>query len=179
MAFIIQDNVLTPRHELIMEYGGPNPIQIYPQIDTMMRLIFESKGTHMYEPDFRWDTTEDPRPFFIKIYTQRPLDNYTKFQVSVLLWGKQYADKTKGSTTKIVISGRLTTSFPTDNIFQKIFMTPFFYLYSIAYYNDIRRSYIKWVRDGIYKLESQIRDRLNMPQSETSVSEEVVQETQL
>ena len=171
MAYIIQDNVLAPRHELIMEYTIQNPLQIYPQVDTMMRLIFESKGTHMYEPDFRWDTTEDPRGFFIKVYTERGLDQFTRFKVEVLLWGKQPADKTKSGSVKIVINGRIVTRFPTDNIFQKVFMQPFFYFYSKAYYNKIRRQHLKWVRDGIMKLESQIRDRLNIPQAETKFEE--------
>lgn len=179
MAFVIQDDVLAPRHELIIEFAGPNPLSIYPQLDQMMRLIFESKGTHMYEPTFKWDGTEDPRSFYIKMHVKRKLDNFTGFQVNVLLWGKQSSDKTRMGNTKIVISGRIETTFPTDNIFQKAFMTPFFYLYSIAYYNKIRRQHIQWVRDNIYKLESQIRDRLNIPQSETSFSEGLAEEAQV
>lgn len=175
-SYIIQDDVLAPRHELIIEYTGPNPFGIYPQIDPLMRLIFEAKGTHMFEPKFQWDTTEDPRPFFIQTYVQKAFDRFTKFKVAITLQGKQPTDKTKSGKMTLVISGRLFTEFNTDNPVTKIFFTPFFYLYSIAYYNKIRRQYIQWVRDNIYKLENQIRDRLNIPQSETKFSEELAQE---
>ncbi len=166
MGFVIQDDALAPRKELILVYDGPNPVSIYPQVDPMMRTIFEAKGTHMFEPVFKWDASGDPRSFYIKVQVKKGIDRFTKFEVNVLLWGTQPADKTKTGNVKIIISGFVNTDFPASKLFEKYLYTPFFYLYNIGYYNKIRRQYVQWVRDGIYKLESQIRQKFNMPQSE-------------
>lgn len=163
MPYIIQDDVLAPRESIIIDYSGPNPLSAYYALDQLLRLIFEFKGSHLFEPDFRWDITEDPRPFFIRFYAERGFDKFTRVRIDFKLLGKQPTDPTKSGSLRIEIKGFVRTEYKLATIFHKIFILPFIYLYHIAYYNRIRRGYIEWLRRRIERLENELRELLKIP----------------
>ena len=71
-ANVIRDEIPAPREFIQIEYKGPNPVQVYHALNNLFRIIWEVKGTQMNEPDFRWDITTDPRPFFIQVFIELP-----------------------------------------------------------------------------------------------------------
>ncbi len=162
MSYIMRDDILAPRGRVIIEFFGPNPIQAYKMTDTWLREVFEGKGTNMFEPKFQWDFGEDPRPFNVVVFIQKPLDKFTKFKVNVRIQGAQPSDPNKNGRAMIEISGFVETTFPTHTAIGKL-LSPFFYVYSVSYYNEIRRRYIEMLRRRIVELEGRYRSLLKVP----------------
>lgn len=162
MAYVIEDDILAPKGAIVIEYRGSNPFAIYPRVADLLMTIFEAKGLHIFEDDFRWDVTSDPRPFFIRIHLDKGLDKFTRGIVSVRLQGKQPTDPKKSGSVEILIGGRITTSYPIETIFQKIVIKPFVWLYHSLIYDNIRRKYIQIYKAGIERLEAEIRATFNL-----------------
>jgi len=162
MAYIIEDDILAPKGAIIIEYRGPNPFAIYPRVADLLMTIFEAKGLHIYEDDFRWDITGDPRSFFIKIHLDKGLDKFTKGVVAVRLQGKQPTDPRKPGSVEILLAGKIATEYPIKTVFQKIAIKPFVWLYHNLIYDNIRRRYLKIYKAGMERLEAEIRSTFNL-----------------
>lgn len=162
MPYVIEDDILAPKGVIVIEYRGPDPFAIYPRIPGLLMTIFEAKGLHIFEDDFRWDITADPRPFFIKTRLNKGLDKFTRGVVSVRLQGKQPTDPKKPGSVEILIGGKITTRYPIDTVFQKIVIKPFVWLYHTLIYDNIRRKYIQTYKAGIERLEAEIRSTFNL-----------------
>lgn len=162
MAYVIEDDILAPKGVILIEYRGPNPFAIYPKLRDFLMTIFEAKGLHIYEDDFRWDITGDPRSFFIKTRLEKGLDKFTKGTVSLQLQGKQPIDPRKSGSVEMRVGGKITTEYPIKTVFQKIVIKPFVWLYHNLIYDNIRRRYIKIYKAGIERLEAEIRSTFNL-----------------
>lgn len=162
---VIRDEIPAPREFIQIEYRGPNPLKVYHALNQLLRTLWEIKGTQMFEPDFRWDITTDPRPFFIQVFAERkmPQDKYTDWRVDIKMQGSQPTDPTKDGVLRIEIHGWIETKFPTDNPFNKILFPIFFWPYHVAFYAKQRRRYLEWHRRRIDKLVDEIRTMLNIP----------------
>lgn len=164
MPFVIRDDVLAPKDVKIINYSGPNPLVVYYALDKLFRLTFKVKGTHLFEPDFRWDTTADPRPFYIRFYTEKGFDKFSRFRIEIWMQGRQPTDPTKNGDIRVEIRGWLETRYPISTLLHKIFLLPFFYFYHIVFYNRIRRQYLQFLREGVERVEVEIRNLLKIPE---------------
>jgi len=162
MAYVIEDDILAPKGAIIIEYRGPNPFAIYPRVRDFLMTIFEAKGLHIYEDDFRWDITGDPRSFFIRIRLDKGLDKFTRGVVGVRLQGNQPVDPRKPGTIEILLGGKIATEYPINTIFQKIVLKPFVWVYHHLIYDNIRRKYIQIYKAGMERLEAEIRSTFNL-----------------
>jgi len=162
MAFAIFSDILAPKGAIFIEYNGPNPFAVYKIVDPLLRRLFEGKGTHMYEPQFRWDTSEDPNPFYFIVYFERALDKFTRFRVQVKGQGQQPIDATKNGSVRLEISGYVTTEIKSATFKDKM-MYPFVVAYMYSFYNGVRRRYIEMLRRRIGDLEKELRDFLKIP----------------
>lgn len=162
MAFVIQDEVFAPRETSVLEYHGPNPMGIYRELDTLARRLLEAKGTNVFEVDFRWDSTEDPRTFFINYFVEKSFDKLTKFRVDFKFYGTQPSDPSREGTLRLEVRAVITTRYSPSGI-MKVFFWPFFYFYHIAYYNQMRRRYIVYLKRRIEILLNELRHMLNIP----------------
>lgn len=165
IANVIRDEIPAPREYIELQYKGPNPLAVYQRIDLLLRKIWEIKGTQLYEPDFRWDTTSDPRPFFINVFAERAMDKWTAWRVDIKMQGAEPSDPYKDGVLRIEIHGWIETKFsselftPINNAIFRIFYWP----YMVAYYAPRRRRYIEWHRRRIERLVEEIRGILNIP----------------
>jgi len=157
MALQFRDDILAPKENIFINYSGPNPLQIYKEIDPLSRLIFQVKGTNMFVPVFKWDIVKDPRPFFIYVSVRKPFDKSTKMQVDIIIRGHQPSDKSKSGNISIMIGGFNMTTYHSEAL------KPFIFLYHVAYYNNQRRRYLVTAKRNIERLEQEIRSRLKIP----------------
>lgn len=160
---VIRDEIPAPREFIQIEYRGPNPLKVYHALNQLLRTLWEIKGTQLYEPDFRWDITTDPRPFFIQVFAERKMDKFTEWRVDIKMQGSQPTDPTKDGVLRIEIHGWITTEFKTDSPLNKILFPIFYWPYHVAYYAPRRRKYIEWHRRRIDKLADEIRTILEIP----------------
>ncbi len=160
---VIRDEIPAPREFIQIEYKGPNPINVYHALNNLFRIIWEVKGTQMNEPDFRWDITTDPRPFFIQVFIEKAMDKFTSYRVDVKMQGSQPTDRTKDGVLRIEIHGWIETKFPTGNVVNKILYPFFFWPYHVAFYAQRRRRYLEWHRRRIDRLADEIRGILKIP----------------
>lgn len=161
-----RDEIPAPREFIQIEYRGPNPLKVYHELNQIFRMLWEVKGTQINEPDFRWDTTSDPRPFFIQVFVERGVDKFTSYRVDLKMQGTQPTDPTKDGTLRIEIHGWIETKFDLDNRIVPInkFLLPIIYWpYNKLYYQAIRRRYIEWHRRRINRLAETIREILKIP----------------
>ncbi len=162
MAFVITNDILAPRGNIIIEYNGPDPFSVYKQLDPKMRVLFEGVGSNIFEPDFRWDTSENPHSFFFIVYIERRLDKYTKFRVQVRGQGLQPTDTTKNGSIRLEISGNITTEIKSTTFKDRV-AYPLILAYMYSFYNSVRRKYLEMLRGRVEEFEKEIREFLKIP----------------
>ena len=165
-GLVYEDDVLAPKDKIAIEYYGPNPFAVYPGLKGLIQVIFHARGQHIFETQFRWDITADPRPFFISMHLNLSLDRFTRLIVPMKIFGTQPSDPTKNGKLLVEIQGRITTTYPISTIWQRIFVEPFVWVYHHSIYNDVRRRYIQIGKEGIEKLGMEIRSTLNIMKRE-------------
>lgn len=163
-GFVISDEVLAPKANIVIEYFGENPFRIYPRISTLMQNIFKARGESVYEDDFRWDITGDPRQFFFLFRCERGIDGRTRYVIILKAFGRQPADpKDKNGKMLVEIKGYVVTRYPIKKRYQRAIFWPFIYFYHWAFYNKIRRRYIEFTKERIEELETELRKILELP----------------
>ena len=164
-ANVIRDEIPAPREYIELQYKGPDPMGVYHKLDLLLRKIWELKGTQMNEPDFRWDTTSDPRPFFIHVFVEKAMDKWTGYRVDVKMQGSQPTDPTKPGVLRIEIHGWIETKFDgaSEKPINKQLFRLFYWPYHVMYYAPRRRRYIEWHRRRIDRLVQEIREILQIP----------------
>lgn len=164
--FVIEDDVLAPKGKIVVEYRGPNPFAFYPRISGLLQTLFQARGVHYFEDDFRWDISSDPRQFLLRMHLDRPLDKFTHGLVHLKIIGEQPSDPKKTGAMFVEISGAINTGFPAETPFQKLVVLPFLWLYNIMLYNKIRRQYLRFYKAGLEKLEAELRNMFGITMRE-------------
>jgi len=164
MAFLIEDDILAPKGAILIEYKGLNPFSIYGKIRDMILTVFHARGVDYFEDDFRWDTTGEPINFFVRIHVDKKVDKWTRGYVYLRVQGSQPRDPLKPGWIQIEVSGKVSTAYPTETMFQKAIFYPFLYPYHYLMYNNIRRRYIRIYKEWIEHLEMEIRSTFNLMQ---------------
>lgn len=169
MAFRMVDDVLAPKGAIVYEYYGKNPFSIYFGLGRILQEIFHVRGKDIFEDEFRWDITEDPRPFFFIIRMQKGMDRFTDGYVQIKVFGAQPTDPTKDGKLLIEISSWIETNFfgigPLSAL-QRLILHPFVWIYNHVIYYKIRRQYIHFFREGIEQLEERFRRQLGLEMRE-------------
>jgi len=161
--WIFEDDCLAPRGRVTTEYNGPNPYDAIKKVTRILRTIFEAGSKDVWERDFRWDITSDPRSFYIRIYTNRAIDARSRWFVETTFEGKQPSDLRREGSVKISIGARLITEFNRQTFFQKMpIYKALLILYRRTFYDEIRRNYIKICRERLDKISNELRSVLNI-----------------
>jgi len=161
---IIQDDCFAPYGKMELKVRGPNPFDIYKKTTQLVMDIFELEEKDVWERDFRWDTTGDPRSFFVRIIANKSLDLVSKIRVEIVFQGKQPSDPTKEGTINIGYYGRLVTEFSLNTYFRKLpIYQGFLRLYNFFFYNSVRRNYLKICREQTQRLMVAHRELVHAP----------------
>ncbi len=164
-SYKIFDFVLAPEDKITIDYRGPNPFRIYGMMPKTLQIIFHGRGKNVFEDDFRWDVTCEPRDFFfISRFGDAKFDRFTTFEVKIRTFGKQPSDP-NGTNGMLYMEIRpeITTEYKFGNIFEKVIAMPFIWLYHKLMYNNVRRRYIQILKERTFKLANAIRDELGIP----------------
>jgi hypothetical protein len=159
---IMEDDCLAPAEKIELEYAGPNPFKAYLITKRTLQQVFEIKTKDIWEREFRWDYTGDPRGFFIRIFARKKMDKNTYVFSEIIFQGKQPTDPKKPGSLKMKIGGYVKTTFPQDTIFQKTLYRMFIWIYHRLIYFKQRRYYLDYCKERLEKLKSIYMELLNI-----------------
>jgi len=160
----MQDDCFAPYGKMELKFRGPNPFGLYQKATGMIMKIFELEEKDVWERDFRWDTTTDPRTFFVRIIANKGLDLPSKLRVEIVFQGRQPSDPTKEGQITLGFYGRLQTEFPLDTFFRQLpIYQGFLRLYNFLFYNSVRRNYLKLCREYTQRLMAAFRELMKAP----------------
>jgi hypothetical protein len=169
MAFKMVDDVLAPKGALVYEYYGKDPFSLYFGIGSVLQSIFHLRGKDIFEDQFRWDITADPRPFFFIVRANKGMDRFTEGNVQIKVFGAQPTDPSKDGKLMVEISSWIETQFfgsgPLTGL-QRLFVQPFVWIYNHVLYYKTRRNYIHFFQEGIEQLEEHIKTKLGIEMHE-------------
>jgi len=157
--WVLEDDCLAPTAKMTIKYTGPNPMKLFKNVRPMLERIFDVSAKDIWERDYRWDTTEEPRSFFIRLYVDKGLDQRSGLLIEIIFQGKQPSDPLKEGSMTVTINGRLKTEF---EIRLPMYKT-IWWFYSYFFYGKVRRGYLKLCNDWLERLWREFRTFLNMP----------------
>jgi hypothetical protein len=160
----LEDDCLAPTAKIKIEFKGKNPFSAYKTAKDFFKTVFGVGGSKIFERDFRWDITSDPRYFFIRYFVKKPIDMRSYVLTEVIFEGHQPSNPEKEGDVTITINGRLITEYERKTAFQKLpLYKALIWIYNFIFYNKVRRNYLKLCQDWLYKLEREFKTLLSMP----------------
>ena len=159
-----EDDIFAPQAKIRIDFNGPNPFRFYGPTMTILRNILEVGAEDVWERDFRWDNTSDPRSFFVRFYVNVGIDHRTRHLVEIIFEGSQPSDPTKNGKIKILIGGRLRTDYDLRGGWRRLpIYWGFLWLYHKIFYNNVRRGYMRLAQETLYGVAAAYRKLLGMP----------------
>jgi hypothetical protein len=161
-----EDECLAPERRLRVDYTGPNPFKVCQVIRDMLIKIFHAGAPDLWERDFRWDTTADPRAFYMRTYCNKAVDQHTTMFIEITIQGEQPVDERKSGKVTIFVGGRLRTEYNLDTAFKN---SPIYkawrWLYNMYFYSEVRRRYLTMCGELISKLVDQLKEVYSLPKA--------------
>ena len=159
-----EDDIFAPDAKIRIVYDGPNPFRVFAPTMTMVRNIMEVGSEDVWERDFRWDITSDPRSFFIRIYVNRGMDFRSKILTEIVFQGTQPTDPTKSGHLSLIINARLVTEYDLNGGWRKLpIFWGFLWMYHKIFYNKVRRGYLQMGEEMLKTLAAAYRRLLGLP----------------
>lgn len=150
---------------VIINYSGPNPQNIYPQIKKLFGTIFKAAESELQERNFFWDRSGAVEKFGVTFDMIRDLDAFSFMQIIVDLSGEAKPSKEfgkEGSAT-IRIDGRIRTEYPQDTLWQRSLLYEMFRVfYHRVIYEEKRRKYKEQCREMISGFQTHLKSFLNI-----------------
>jgi len=134
----IADNVFAPAGRKTLNYKGKEPFNVVEMINTEMRLVYGVARKDIITQSFMWDTTGDPRSFFVKLRTDHKLDRWTKCTIWFIVQGEQFSRTKEGHFT-FILKPTLFTKIEYTNFLQK----DLWWIYDRWFYHSQRQKYIE------------------------------------
>ncbi|MBI2546834.1 MAG: hypothetical protein HYW23_00095 [Candidatus Aenigmarchaeota archaeon] len=162
-TWILEDDCLTPERIIRIDFKGVNPFRVYYRMSEFLKFIFDVRGKDVYEKEFRWDFTSDPRDFLSRFIVKKKYDEWTNAWIEAKLQGKQPADSNKDGEVTILLTGKLQTKSPERTVMQRSTLYKSLrWLYFRTLYNDLRRNYIEECRIKINDLKRTLEKTLGI-----------------
>ncbi len=157
----LEDDCISKSAKLTLNYAGPNPLNVYNKIRTILMRTIGVKREHIWERDFRWDITADPRGFFIRMYVNKKMDARTAILFELIFQGKQPVDPNKNGTLTMGINARIYTDYSLDSTFQQsVFYRSLLRVWYMLFYNEVRRGMLdecgKLIDEVLMKVRSEL-----------------------
>lgn len=114
-----EEECLAPERELRLEWKGVQPLRICEVVRRALLEVLEIAPHWVWEREFSWDTTADPRTFFSRLYGRKAFDAVTYLLVEVVLDGKQPANLALPGSLVVCMSGKLVSDYRLDEWWKK------------------------------------------------------------
>lgn len=169
VTWTLEDDCLAPQAAIRLDYNGPSPFtRIYPKLKDTCKVIFEVETKDYWEKDFRWDSSSDPREFFVKVFVKKGIDAWTTAYAEIVIQGWEPVDPTKDGRLTITIGGKIRTGMDENTMLQRSGLYKSIrWLYFRTFYKDARRGYLKMCGDWLNLFRDKVQELLKIaPQVE-------------
>src|SRR3989338_8675623 len=113
--FTIEDIVLSPKEEAVIEYSGYNPFLIATIARNIIRDVLKISGSAMREDDVRWYKSDPNSRWFYGVWRgKKEEDRWTYFWVRIGAEGS-YNIKDKMGSVRIQLRAHMYTEFEYSN----------------------------------------------------------------
>ncbi|MBI2542646.1 MAG: hypothetical protein HYW24_00450 [Candidatus Aenigmarchaeota archaeon] len=161
--WVLEDDCLAPDRQLRIDFKGPNPFKVYGSVGTFLRNIFDVRGKDVWEREFRWDITSEPREFFSRFIVKKSYDYWSVVYAEVIMQGKQPSDPNKDGEMTVLLRSILRTESPENTILEMSSISKAMrWLYFRTLYNDVRRNLIEECRIKTTDLAGAIQKTLGI-----------------
>jgi hypothetical protein len=157
--WVFEDDCMAPSAKLQITYTGKNPIKLYKELRPLLLKIFEISNKDIWERDYRWDTTEDPRSFYIRVCVNKGLDKRSDLLIEIIFQGKQPSDSSKDGKMTVSINARLKTEYEVNSPVYRTII----WAYNYFFYSRRRINYLFLCNKWVDQLWREFRTFLNMP----------------
>lgn len=162
-TWVLEDDCLAPERVIRIDFKGLNPFRIYQAVPQFLRAIFDVRGKDVYEKEFRWDNTTEPRWFFSRFIVRKGYDMWSVVWGEVTMQGNQPSDPNKDGDAFILLTGKLLTRSPENSPWARSSIYKSLrWLYFRTLYNDVRRNYMEECRIKINDLKLAIEKTLGI-----------------
>lgn len=165
VSIVREDDILSPEMTMIVRYNGPNPYQAYQHTKGWMRDIWRVEAKDFWEREFRWDSSGDPRGFFVRAFVVRGVDRFSKVIIEVVMQGAQPSNPKKPGPLEIKLTGTLQTTFGNGSVLQDARNPIFRFLvwtYARYFYREQRKFYIRKEREKLNLLKGRYEELLGI-----------------
>jgi len=146
-TWVLEDDCLAPERVIRIDFKGVNPFRVYQAVPGFLRAIFDVRGKDVYEKEFRWDNSSDPRDFFSRFIVRKGYDNWSVVWAEITMQGKQPSDPNKEGEVFILLTGKLLTRSPENTPWSRTTIYKSLrWLFFRTLYNDVRRNYMEECR---------------------------------
>lgn len=162
-TWVLEDDCLVPGRVIRIDFKGVNPFKVYQAIPGFLRAIFDVRGKDVYEKEFRWDYTSDPRDFLSRFIVRKSYDMWSIVWAEITMQGKQPSDPNKEGEMFVLLTGKLVTRSPENTPWSRSGLSKSLrWLYFRTLYNDVRRNYMEECRIKLGDLKQAIEQTLGM-----------------
>lgn len=178
----MEDDCLAPEIKFRIDYVGPEPFKVVADMKETLRQVLGKETKDIWERDFRWDLTGDPRGFYTRYMVSEGWDANTMILWELTLQGWQPADPNKSGRMMILVGGVVTTRWDLNSGFKKtplyngkikIFgryeMGGLLWVYHRLFYNEVRRSALHKCQEKCEELIVRMRQILKIPEPEKAM----------
>jgi hypothetical protein len=148
-----------------LEYKGPNPQNIYPEIKKLLLKIFRVDEKDLQEREFSWDRSKEEEKFKVRLDLIKDFDSFSFMEVETSLSGTARPSKAFGKEgeVKIRIDAWVRTEYPQDTIWQRsLFYELFRTLWHKLIYEDTRKKYLSKCRELVTMFATELKSFLNI-----------------
>jgi len=165
VKMVLEDDCLAPAGYVEVKYTGPNPFKAYLITNDQLKRILGIRKKDIWEREFRWDLSSDPRGFYARIYAKKKFDGKTAAFAEIEFFGHQPTDPRKVGSVTIRIGGRLRTKFGGSTIFTHP-KNPLYQLwvrfYFSLFYAKVRRNHLTRCKNYLMKLRQRYMEVLGI-----------------
>ena len=159
----ITDDCLAPRGRLQLFYTGKDPFSVAKDVEEVFKPYFRISTSKRNEAVFKWDVAGQNQEFTILYWVRKPFSKYSEMRLDIRFQG--YQDKeTKKGHSRVEIISKLENTFPKNWVVRGMF-----FLYSLFFYNKIRREYLQKCRSMTEGFTEIVKDKYGMRPSSSQL----------
>ncbi|MCD6591065.1 MAG: hypothetical protein J7K72_03790 [Candidatus Aenigmarchaeota archaeon] len=154
----ITDDCFAPRKTRILDYKGPDPFMWVRGADALLRSVWETSATGIFEPRWMWDWTGDPiQLYYWKMARHsRTTGRWSEIWISIRMVGFKYKSKNEG-TFRMEIEPMVKHKFKGNKL--EAFL---WWIYWHLFYNRYRQELIDRCRKMTERFIAAIKEMYSM-----------------
>lgn len=161
----IPGSALPGRTWITLNYSGPNPQKIYPEVKKLLSSVMKFDEKDIQEKDFFWDRSGPEERFSINIEANEDLDRFSFMHVVVGIKGvaRPSEEFGKEGEAEIKIEAHIRTEYPADTLWQRTLFYEFFRMFfHKVIYKSTRQRYLERCTALVNQFQEELKKFLNI-----------------